>query len=100
MPPSAPPSPSLPDDPPTFEAALGQLEAIVAELERGALDLDASLSRYERGVRLLSRCRSTLQDAERRVALLTGTSPDGSPITSPFDAPSSPGAAAPDDEDD
>jgi exodeoxyribonuclease VII small subunit len=87
MPPSEP-SPS-PDDPQTFEAALGQLEAIVSELERGALDLDASLSRYERGVGLLSRCRSTLQDAERRVALLTGASPDGEPITSPFDDPSS-----------
>jgi exodeoxyribonuclease VII small subunit len=91
-----PPSGPSPDDPPTFEAALGQLEAIVSELERGALDLDDSLSRYERGVRLLSRCRSTLQDAERRVALLTGASPDGEPITSPFDDPGS--LAEPDDD--
>ncbi|QDV38701.1 exodeoxyribonuclease VII small subunit [Tautonia plasticadhaerens] len=95
MPPTEPPS--TPDDPRTFEAALGQLETIVAELERGSLDLDASLSRYERGVRLLSRCRSTLRDAERRVALLTGSSPDGSPITTPFDAPT---AASPDEPDD
>ncbi|RUL81278.1 exodeoxyribonuclease VII small subunit [Tautonia sociabilis] len=91
------PGPTSPDDPPpTFEDALSRLEAIVSELERGSLDLDASLSRYELGVRLLSRCRSTLQDAERRVALLTGASPDGSPITSPLDAP--PPADDPDDD--
>lgn len=81
------PEPSPNGEPLPFEVALGQLEAIVADLERGTLDLDASLSRYERGVHLLSRCRSTLQDTERRVALLTGASPDGSPVTTPFDEP-------------
>lgn len=75
------------DDEPRFEASLAQVETIVAELEGGALDLDAALARYERGVRLLARCRSSLVAAERRVALLTGVGDDGSPQTSPFGEP-------------
>ncbi len=85
------------DDAPSFEDALGQIEAIVADLERGTLDLDASLSRYERGVRLLSRCQTTLQAAERRVSLLTGSTPEGEPIAEPFDDPTSP-PSDPDDD--
>ncbi|WP_169977504.1 exodeoxyribonuclease VII small subunit [Tautonia rosea] len=84
-------------NPPSFEVALGQIEAIVSDLERGTLDLDASLERYERGVRLLAQCRTTLQTAERRVALLTGTSEEGDALTTPFDDPSAL-AADPDDD--
>ncbi|MEW4571117.1 exodeoxyribonuclease VII small subunit [Tautonia sp. JC769] len=91
MPDAPQPSPNGPEpDSPSFEAALGQIEAIVSDLERGTLDLDASLARYERGVRLLSQCRTTLQSAERRVALLTGATPDGEALTAPFDDPSAP----------
>lgn len=90
MPDAPPPSPDTPEkDTPSFEAALGQIEGIVSDLERGTLDLDASLARYERGVRLLAQCRTTLQAAERRVALLTGASDDGEALTAPFDDPSS-----------
>ena len=84
------PEPNADDALPPFEAALGQIEGIVLELERGTLDLDAALDRFERGIRLLSHCRSALQVAERRVALLTGTAEDGEPVTSPFDEPSMP----------
>ena len=84
------PEPDAIDALPPFEAALGQLEGIVNELERGALDLDGALERYERGVRLLSHCRSALLAAERHVALLTGADEDGNPVTSPFDDPSMP----------
>ena len=38
---------------PTFEAAMGELEQIVRELEDGEIDLEAALTRYERGVKLL-----------------------------------------------
>ena len=37
-----------------FEVALGQLEEIVAALERGEPDLAAALAKYETGVRLLT----------------------------------------------
>lgn len=77
-----------PDDPDAaigFEAALAELERIVAELEGGP-DLASALTRYERGVRLLNRCQGLLDGAERSVALLTGVGPDGAAVTAPFDA--------------
>ena len=70
----------------TFETAFDGLERIVDELERGELDLSASLAGYERGVSLLARCQSLLDGVDRSVALLTGVEPDGTPITAAFDA--------------
>lgn len=69
-----------------FEDALERLGRVVEALESGDLGLDAALLRYEEGVRLLGRCRSLLDTAERRVALLTGVDDDGTPHTEPFDA--------------
>jgi exodeoxyribonuclease VII small subunit len=71
---------------PTFEAALGQLERIVADLERGGPDLTAALERYESGIRLLKRCHVLLDRAEQAVAILTGVDAEGNPLTAPFDA--------------
>jgi exodeoxyribonuclease VII small subunit len=71
---------------PTFEEALEQLEAIVAELERGAPELSQALARYEQGVKLVARCNTLLDGAERSVALLTGVDDSGNPITTVFDA--------------
>jgi exodeoxyribonuclease VII small subunit len=75
------------DDPEVpFEEALERLERIVDDLERGELDLTASLASYERGVALLARCQALLDGVDRSVALLTGVEEDGTPITMPFDA--------------
>jgi exodeoxyribonuclease VII small subunit len=74
------------DDDLRFEQALQQLQQAVEALEGGELGLDASLARYEQGVRLLGRCRALLDGAERRVALLTGVDGEGRPETAPFDA--------------
>jgi exodeoxyribonuclease VII small subunit len=71
---------------PTFEAALDGLERIVDELERGDLDLSASLAGYEKGVALLARCQALLDGVDRSVALLTGVEADGTPVVVPFDA--------------
>lgn len=71
---------------PGFEDALRRLEKTVQALESGDLGLDDALTRYEQGVRLVARCRTLLDGAERKVALLTGVTPDGEPQTSPFDA--------------
>src|SRR3954451_13159494 len=78
-----------------FETALNELETIVAELEQGGPDLTAALGRYERGVRLLNRCQSLLDGAERSVALLTSVDDEGRPITAPFDASATIVAIAP-----
>lgn len=55
-----------------FSEALAELEAIVAALEGGQLDLEDGLARYERGVALLRACQAKLAEAEQRVTMLIG----------------------------
>lgn len=55
-----------------FGAALAELETIVAALEGGQLELEDSLSRYERGVALLRSLQAKLADAQQRVTTLIG----------------------------
>jgi exodeoxyribonuclease VII small subunit len=54
-----------------FEAAIAELEGIVRKLEEGDLPLEASLQLYERGVQLSRFCHARLEDAERRIEILT-----------------------------
>ena len=79
------PSPPPPDPGVDFEAALDELEQIVADLERGESALAGALAKYERGVRLLSHCHGLLDGAGRTVALLSGVDGDGQPVETPFD---------------
>ena len=51
----------------TYSEALRRLEAIVAELERGGMDLEATLERFEEGSKLLERCQAELKEAEGRL---------------------------------
>ena len=53
--------------PASFEAALAELEAIVATMEGGQLPLAESLAAYKRGAELLQFCQSALKDAEHQV---------------------------------
>jgi exodeoxyribonuclease VII small subunit len=55
-----------------FSEALEELEAIVAALEGGQLDLEEGLARYERGVALLRASQAKLVEAEQRVHMLMG----------------------------
>ena len=59
-----------PDAPPRFEAALNELEALVARMEGGQLPLADSLEAYRRGARLLAYCQSALKDAQLEVEIL------------------------------
>jgi exodeoxyribonuclease VII small subunit len=54
-----------------FEAAIGELEGIVKKLEEGDLALEASLKLYERGVHLSRFCHARLEEAERRIEVLS-----------------------------
>ena len=56
----------------TFGEALQELEAIVSSLESGALELEDSLSRYERGVVLLKALQARLGEAQQKVTVLLG----------------------------
>lgn len=70
----------------TFEQALAELEAIVQRLERGQLDLEASIAAYERGTALRRHCAERLRQAQLRVDKLT-LDAEGKPVTSPLDPP-------------
>ena len=54
-----------------FEAAIAELETIVKKLEEGDLALEKSLELYERGVQLSRFCHARLEDAERRIEILS-----------------------------
>ena len=54
-----------------FETALAELDALVKKLEEGELSLEQSLALYERGVQLSRFCHAQLEDAERRIEILT-----------------------------
>ena len=54
-----------------FEGALAELEAIVKKLEEGDAPLEQSLALYERGVQLSRFCHARLEEAERRIEILT-----------------------------
>ena len=63
-------TPTAPVDDLSFEEALDELEAIVAELEQGDSALDESIARFERGVALTRRCEDRLGEAEKKLAVL------------------------------
>ncbi|HEY2445799.1 MAG TPA: exodeoxyribonuclease VII small subunit [Rhizomicrobium sp.] len=51
----------------SFELALKELETIVARLEQGEVDLEDSISLYERGQALKAHCEKKLRAAESRL---------------------------------
>ncbi|MEM9167786.1 MAG: exodeoxyribonuclease VII small subunit [Planctomycetota bacterium] len=53
-----------------FDAALAELESIIERIESGEVGLEESLTAYERGVGIASRCRTLLERAEQRVTEL------------------------------
>ena len=54
----------------SFEAALTELEQVVADMEAGKLSLEESLAAYKRGAELLQLCRGRLDDAQQQVRVL------------------------------
>jgi exodeoxyribonuclease VII small subunit len=73
---------------PSFEQALTELQQIVDDLEAGQIGLDESMQRFEQGIALLRNCYGTLEKAEQKIEILTGTDEAGRPLTEPFDATS------------
>ena len=54
----------------SFETLFAQLESIAEQLEAGSLNLEESISLYEQGVALASRCQLLLGDVEQRIEVL------------------------------
>jgi exodeoxyribonuclease VII small subunit len=53
-----------------FETALAELEDIVASMEGGKLELEASIAAYKRGMELMKHCQSQLTEAEAQIRVL------------------------------
>lgn len=68
-----------------FEESLGELQMIVSELEDGAIGLEMSLAKFERGIRLLRTCYSILEAAEAKVEILTKFQ-EGEAVVATFEA--------------
>src|SRR2546430_12116969 len=66
-----------------FEDSLARLEQIVIRLESGTLPLEESLRSFEEGIALARRCAKYLEEAERRIEILTKDEA-GAPGTKPF----------------
>jgi len=62
----------------SFEAALAELEQIVAKLESGEAPLQQSVQIYERGEALKAHCEKLLRAAEARIEKIT-LNKDGQP---------------------
>lgn len=54
-----------------FEAAMTRINEIVAKLSDTNLKLDESLALYEEGVSLVTICKKKLDEAERRISILS-----------------------------
>ncbi|ACT47516.1 exodeoxyribonuclease VII small subunit [Methylotenera mobilis] len=54
----------------SFEQAFAELEGIVAQMESGQMQLEASLEAYKRGNLLLAFCQQSLADVEQQVKIL------------------------------
>ncbi|MFP3890919.1 exodeoxyribonuclease VII small subunit [uncultured Ralstonia sp.] len=63
---------SAPSAPASYEAAMAELETLVASMESGELPLEASLAAYRRGAELVKYCQQVLERVEQQVRVLDG----------------------------
>ena len=70
------------ENPPRFEDALAELEAVVRRLEEGELPLEDSLAVFERGMALVRTLTERLAAIEQRVEVLVraGGAPERRPL--------------------
>ena len=67
-----------------FEEAIKKLESEVKRLESGNMSLDESIDAFEEAIKLVKICNDRLENAERRVRMLT-ENVDGMVSDVPFD---------------
>ena len=53
-----------------FEEQMEKLEEIVAQLEKGDLNLDDSVSKFEEGIKISKECNKILEEAEKKITIL------------------------------
>jgi exodeoxyribonuclease VII small subunit len=62
-----------PESDPSFEKELENLERVVDLLERGELGLEDAIRQYESGARSLKRCHQALDQARKKIEVLTSS---------------------------
>ena len=67
---SPPAAAPLANPPASYEAAIEELEQLVARLESGQTPLDELLAGYQRGAGLLKYCRERLEAVEDQIKVL------------------------------
>ncbi|MFO1337161.1 MAG: exodeoxyribonuclease VII small subunit [Burkholderiaceae bacterium] len=70
MPRATPAATAVADNPASYEAALSELDKLVAAMESGQMPLDQLLEGYRRGAALLEFCRGRLAAVEEQVKVL------------------------------
>lgn len=53
-----------------FEENMKKLEEIATELEKGNLDLDSSVKKFEEGMNISKKCSEMLEKAEKKITML------------------------------
>ena len=53
-----------------FEENMESLEKIVTELEKGDLNLDESIAKFEDGIKISKECNEILEEAEKKITIL------------------------------
>ena len=92
----------------SFEAALTELEAIVAAMEEEQLPLEELVARYEKGSKLLARCETVLASARKRLQTISAQAAadaaaaagDNNDSPDDDDEPAGSATGSPDDNDD
>lgn len=54
----------------SFEETMQKLQEIVLELEKGTLNLDDSVKKFEEGIELSKKCNQILESAEKKINIL------------------------------
>ena len=54
----------------SFEENIEELEKIVTELEKGELNLEDSMKKFEDGITISKNCNKMLEEAEKKITVL------------------------------
>ena len=54
----------------SFEDNMEKLEKIVTDLEKGNLNLDDSVKKFEEGMKISKECNKILEEAEKKITIL------------------------------
>ena len=68
----------------SFEESMQRLEEIVRLLEKGDAPLEDSIKLFEEGTKLAKRCDEMLNEAEKKVVVLSKGA-DGAPVETEFE---------------